>query len=117
MNEAVRVAVALGSNVGNRAAHLRAARVAINGIAGVAPPIHASSMYETEPVDCEPGAAAFLNAVIECSFHGEPMRLFRELKRIEGELGRPADHARNVSRSIDLDLLYFGDMVVRNESL
>ncbi len=41
----------------------------------------------------------------------------RELAAIEKMLGRPAAHARNVSRPIDLDLLYFGELVVETSEL
>ena len=77
----------------------------------------ASPIYETEPVDCEPGAAGFFNAVIEFSYEGEPLELFEQLRRVEVGLGRPAEHARNVSRPIDIDLLYFGDTVVNTDHL
>ena len=50
----------------------RAARKAIGDLAGVQPPIAASSIYETEPVDCEPGANKFFNAVLEFDYEGNP---------------------------------------------
>jgi 2-amino-4-hydroxy-6-hydroxymethyldihydropteridine diphosphokinase len=77
----------------------------------------ASPIYETEPVDCEPGAAGFLNAVIEFSYDGSPEQLFEALRKTEVALGRPADHRRNVSRPIDIDLLYFGNTVARTNRL
>jgi 2-amino-4-hydroxy-6-hydroxymethyldihydropteridine diphosphokinase len=113
----MRAAVALGSNLGDRLANLKAARKAISDIPGVRPPIIVSPIYETEPVGCEPGAPAFLNAVIEISYDGEPLELFDELRRIEAALGRPADHLRNVSRPIDIDLLYLGDTSLRTDRL
>jgi 2-amino-4-hydroxy-6-hydroxymethyldihydropteridine diphosphokinase len=86
-------------------------------IQGVTGPIKASPIYETEPVDCEAGARPFFNAVIEFSYSAEAMQLCDELKRIEVTLGRPAAHLRNMSRPIDLDLLYFGDLVVVTDQL
>jgi len=109
-------AVALGSNLGDRLASLIAARDAISNIAGVRS-LESSPIYETEPVDCEPGAPGFFNAVIEFSYEGEPLELFEQLGRVEVGLGRPAEHARNVSRPIDIDLLYFGDTVVNTDHL
>ena len=76
-----------------------------------------SLIYETEPVGCEPGAASFLNAVIEFSYEGTPLQLFDQLRQIEVALGRPAEHMRNVSRPIDIDLLYFGDSTATDERL
>jgi len=68
-------------------------------------------------VDCEKGAAKFFNAVIEFGYAGQPNELRRELAAIERVLGRPAAHERNVSRPIDLDLLYFGEMMIETAEL
>jgi 2-amino-4-hydroxy-6-hydroxymethyldihydropteridine diphosphokinase len=113
----MRAGVALGSNLGDRLANLRAAREAIVDIIGVGPPILSSSIYETEPVDCEPGAQKFLNAVMEFDFPGTPTDLLKKLKEIERTLGRPAHYERNVSRQIDIDLLYFGEMKIHDNRL
>jgi 2-amino-4-hydroxy-6-hydroxymethyldihydropteridine diphosphokinase len=113
----MRAGVALGSNLGDRLANLSAARHAISGLPGVSPPFLASSVFETEPIGCEPGATSFLNAAIEFSYHGEAGDLWHDLRKIEVELGRPARHERNVSRPIDLDLLYFGDRIVSSDAL
>ncbi len=79
----MRTAVALGSNLGDRFGNLRAARKAILGLSNVKPPILSSAIYETDPVDCEPGADKFLNAVIEFNYEGGPANLLEELIRIE----------------------------------
>ena len=113
----MRAGVALGSNLGDRLKNLRAARQAVACISGVAPPVLASPIYETDPVDCEPGAARFLNAVIEFSYIGEARQLFDQLKGVEVELGRPANHGVNVSRPIDLDLLYVDDIKLESTQL
>lgn len=113
----MRIGVAFGSNIGDRPANLRAARKAIVDLAGVSAPILSSSIYETEPVDCEPGAAKFFNAMLEFGYDADPANLLKDLKEIERLLGRPDDHPRNVSRKIDIDLLYAGDIEVHNEQL
>ena len=113
----MRTAVALGSNVGDRFGNLRAARKAILGLSDVKPPILSSVIYETEPVDCELGAEKFLNAVVEFDYEGDAASLLEQLIRIEGALGRGRDHPKNVSRTIDIDLLYCGDRVVEDERL
>jgi 2-amino-4-hydroxy-6-hydroxymethyldihydropteridine diphosphokinase len=79
--------------------------------------MRSSAIYETEPVGCEKGAAKFFNAAIEFGYAGAPEDLLRELAAIEKLLGRPPAHERNVSRSIDLDLLYFGDAVIETAEL
>jgi 2-amino-4-hydroxy-6-hydroxymethyldihydropteridine diphosphokinase len=76
-----------------------------------------SAIYETEPVGCEPGASRFLNTIIEFDYRGDPERLLEKLFRIEESLGRKRDHQKNVSRTIDIDLLYSGDRRINNERL
>lgn len=113
----MRAGVALGSNLGERIANLRNARKDIAALSGVLPPVRSSAIYETDPVGCEKGAGKFLNAVIEFEYSGEPEELLRALATTEKMLGRPGAHARNVSRTIDLDLLYFGELVVETGEL
>jgi 2-amino-4-hydroxy-6-hydroxymethyldihydropteridine diphosphokinase len=113
----MRTAVGLGSNLGDRLDNLRAARKAILGLSTVKPPILSSPLYETDPVDCERGAEKFLNAVVEFDYEGDPANLLEQLIRIEEGLGRRRDRAKNVSRTIDIDLLYCGDRNIENERL
>src|SRR5438477_2359540 len=113
----MRTAVALGSNLGDRLENLRAARSAILGLSDVKPPVRSSAIYETEPVDCEPGADKFLNAVVEFDYEGNPASMLKQLMRIEEALGRRRDHPKNVSRKIDIDLLYCGDRNIEDERL
>ncbi len=113
----MRAGVALGSNLGDRLQNLRMARRAITGLNGVMSPILVSAIYETDPVDCEKGAGKFLNAVLEFGYEGAPGDLLLELREIEISLGRPRDHARNVSRNIDIDFLYMNGMEIRDETL
>lgn len=113
----MRTAVALGSNLGDRLENLRAARRQISDLARVQPPVTSSALYETEPIDCEPEATKFLNAVVEFDYEGDPIHLFDELLRIEESLGRKRNHPKNVSRTIDIDLLYCGDRQIDNKGL
>ncbi len=113
----MRTAVALGSNLGDRLENLRAARRAILGLSNVKPPILSSAIYETDPVDCEPGANKFLNAVIEFDYDRDPPSLLEELIRIEKALGRKRDHPKNVSRTIDIDMLYYDQRIIEDERL
>jgi len=112
----MRIGIALGSNLGDRLANLRAARKAIVDLAADKT-VLASRVYETEAVDCEPGAGKFLNAVLEIDYDGDPTELLEKLTRIEESLGRDRNHARNVSRKIDIDLLYADELVIDNERL
>lgn len=112
----MRIGIALGSNLGDRLANLRAARNVIIDLAADKS-VFASRIYETEPVDCEPGAAKFLNAVLEIEYDGDPTELLEKMAGVEESLGRDRDHVRNVSRKIDIDLLYAGDLIMKSERL
>jgi 2-amino-4-hydroxy-6-hydroxymethyldihydropteridine diphosphokinase len=113
----MRVGVALGSNIGERLENLRKAGSAIHSLSKVTGPFLASSIYATAPIDCESGAGEFLNAVIELGYEGDPRDLMTEFQGIEASLGRPSRHTRNESRTIDIDLLYAGDMQVHDRDL
>lgn len=113
----MRAGVALGSNLGDRLEHLRLAREKILQLAESHEPFLFSAVYETDPVGCEPGAQKFLNAVMEFEYVGQPQQLLRELRTIEESRGRDSTHPRNVSRTIDLDLLYFGQQTVNETDL
>jgi 2-amino-4-hydroxy-6-hydroxymethyldihydropteridine diphosphokinase len=113
----MRTAVALGSNLGDRLANLRAARQAIVDLPAVRSPIRSSAVYETAPVDVEANAQNFLNAVLEFEFDGEPNELMAQLLAIEESLGRKREHARKLSRTIDLDLLYQGESKIDRQGL
>ena len=112
----MRIGIALGSNLGDRIENLRAARNAI-AVFALDNSMLASRVYETDPVGCEPGAAKFLNAVVEIEYDGDPTELLEKLIRIEESLGRDRDHARNSSRKIDIDILYADQLDVKNERL
>ena len=113
----MRTAVALGSNIGDRLQNLRAARKRILALPNVEPPVLSSAIYETKPVDCEPGAGNFLNATMEFDYEGDPRRLLQQMIQIEESLGRKRDHLKNASRTIDIDLLYCGDRRINGERL
>jgi 2-amino-4-hydroxy-6-hydroxymethyldihydropteridine diphosphokinase len=106
----MRAGIALGSNLGDRLAHLGAARDEIIDLPGVKEPFLFSSVYETEPVGCERGAGAFLNSVMEIEYEKNAENLLQELAVIESSLGRERSGERNLSRTIDLDLLYLGNV-------
>jgi 2-amino-4-hydroxy-6-hydroxymethyldihydropteridine diphosphokinase len=111
----MRVGIALGSNLGNRAAQLRAAVAAIHVFAE--PPILLSHVYETAPVDCPPGSPAFLNAAVEIGFSGKIHDLLRRLQSIEQAQDRPSVHGRNTPRTVDLDILYADDLTLETPEL
>ncbi len=114
----MKVGIALGSNVGDRLANLRAARDRLREWhEGTPEAFLVSPVYETEPVDCDPGAAAFFNAVIELESTLPPLDLLDAGQAIERELGRPDRRPKNAPRTIDVDLLYAEGVVIENERL
>ncbi len=113
----MRVGIALGSNLGDRLEHLRQARALALALPGASTPAIDSRVYETEPVGSGPEAGPYLNAVIEIEYHGQPITLLDGLQGIEGTMGRPSKRPRNAPRTIDLDILYAGNLVLSNEEV
>lgn len=107
----------MGSNVGDRLESLVCAREAVLSIEGVSGPCLSSSLYETEPVGTEPDAGRFLNAVIEVGYTGLPASLLEALQEIEASMGRPSKRPRNAPRTIDLDILYVGNLTLSTTAI
>lgn len=111
-----RIGISLGSNLGDRLAHLREA---VDRLGPVREGGHLlrSPVYETEPVDCPPGSGSFYNAVVEIESSLAPLELLAFTQSIERALGRPAVRDRNAPRTIDLDLLYCDQLVLDEPDL
>lgn len=108
---------ALGSNLGDRLANLRAAAERVARIEGVHS-VRLSPVYETEPVDMPPGAAPVLNQAMELDTSLRPAELLRALLSVEAAMGRGRPAGRRFeSRVIDLDLLMCGGLVLREPGL
>lgn len=112
-----RVGIALGSNLGDRAANLEAARLLLRKISLPGEPFLQASDYQTEPQDCPPGSPVFCNSVVEIYWEGDPEHLLELTQSIERDLGRARGPERNAPRIIDVDLLYFGDEIVETRIL
>ena len=106
----MRIVVALGANLGDRLAHLRAGRDFLLVLHHGPAPAAISPVYETEPVDCPPGSAPFLNAIVIIDSTLPPTSLREELATLEEELGRKRGPARNAPRPLDLDIVSAGDL-------
>jgi 2-amino-4-hydroxy-6-hydroxymethyldihydropteridine diphosphokinase len=113
----MKAGIALGSNLGDRLANLRTGRAALLALPGVSGPPLSSRVYETEPVGTGPDAGAFLNAVVEVEFDGQPITLLDALQSIEAAHGRPSKRPRNAPRTLDLDILYVGNHVLANDEI
>jgi len=112
-----RVGIALGSNLGNRLENLenacdRLKTIAVPGAAFLQAPV-----YETAPVFCPDGSPDFYNSVVEIEFDGTPYELLEMTQAIQAQLGRIEGLERNAPRTIDLDILYFGDETIESHHL
>ncbi len=106
--------VALGTNLGDRAAHLAAARVAIASSAGVRL-LHASCVEETAPLAAM-RQPPYLNQMVAVSTTLEPEALLARLQLIERSLGRLRS-VRWGARTIDLDIVRYGLRRLRTAAL
>ncbi len=112
-----RAGIALGSNLGDRLAHLRAAHARLRDIATPGAPVLTAPLYQTTPRLCPPGSPDFLNTVVETGFEGGPLELLEMTRAIERELGRVLFDERNAPRPIDVDILYLGETRFDNGTL
>jgi len=115
----VQVGIALGSNLGDRYSELNAG-IAYLKTLSVINEVRESSRINTAPVDCPPGSKEFLNSVAEIDVDSEklpPRRLLELLQDFERSRGRAAQRDVNAPRPLDLDIIYYGDLVVREPFL
>jgi 2-amino-4-hydroxy-6-hydroxymethyldihydropteridine diphosphokinase len=109
--DAARIALGLGANLGqpemtfHRAAELLRA-------AGMRD-LRLARCCRSAPVDCLPGIPDFTNSAAVGLWPGSPEELLAVTQGIEQQLGRPPEHDRRDSRSIDIDILLFADRCVQ----
>ena len=105
--EARRGLLGLGSNVGERRAHLQAA---VDGLPAIGVRVlAASSVYDTDPVGEVLDQPSFLNACLLVETALEPLELLDAVKALEARLGREAAGVRHGPRAIDIDILLLGE--------
>lgn len=109
----INVFLGLGSNVGDRAEHLRTALNHIQRQIGkVAKKSH---VYETQPWG-QPDQDSFLNLVVMINTSLDPRGLLEEITKIERAMGRERREKWG-PRAIDIDILFYGKRVVRDKGL
>lgn len=105
--------LALGANLGDAQASLRGATLAIAGLPGTRL-VATSSLYRTAPLDAT--GPDYLNAVIAVATRLNAPELLLRLQQIEGQAGRERSY-RNAPRTLDLDILLYGDASISSTGL
>jgi 2-amino-4-hydroxy-6-hydroxymethyldihydropteridine diphosphokinase len=112
-----RVFLSLGSNLGDRLAHLRAVVAAL----GQGPGMRikgTSNVYETEPVEVEEEQPDYLNCVVELECGVPAIELLRYCQGVEAALGRERGGAgEKAPRTVDIDVLLFGEETIMGPDL
>lgn len=107
-----RVYLSLGSNVGDRAAHLHAAIACLGALGKV---VAVSSFYETEPVEFT-AQPWFLNCAAALETELMPRQLLAATLDIEKQMGRRRVQKKG-PRTLDIDILLFGNSIVKTKGL
>jgi len=115
----VRVGIALGSNMGDRDVYLDEGLSFLRSLS-IDHQVLESPRIRTAPVDCPPGSGWFLNAVAEIEVDRDklpPRELLTQLRDFEFACGRPTLRETNAPRSLDLDIIYYGEEMVGDSDL
>lgn len=104
-----RTFLSLGSNLGDRSRNLKKGIGLLEQLAGK--PAALSSVYETEPWGCD-SDLNFYNQVIELFTPLKPMPLLEAIHEIEKKCGRDRSAFRYAPRTLDIDILFYGDSVI-----
>ena len=107
------VFIGLGANLGDREAGLRAAVAALHALPGTRVQ-RVSALYRSAPIDA--GGPDYLNAVAELTTTLAPLPLLHALQAIEQAGGRERPY-RNAPRTLDLDILWFGNRLLATPEL
>lgn len=103
----------LGSNLGDREAHLREA---VASLVPLDEAVEVSPLYETEPVGGPPGQGPFLNCVVRLHTSLGPRDLLEVARRLEDRAGRVRT-VRNGPRTLDVDVLLVDDLAYEDTEL
>ncbi|NOZ53278.1 MAG: 2-amino-4-hydroxy-6-hydroxymethyldihydropteridine diphosphokinase [Gammaproteobacteria bacterium] len=107
--------IGLGSNLGRPVDQLRAASIQIETVPGIER-LLMSNLYKSAPMGSKI-QPCYINAVAEIVTSLSPLDLLAELMRIETALGRVRSSERWSSRTIDLDVLLYGEKIINSKTL
>ena len=108
------VYIALGSNIGDKSKNFSSAIEEINTLIGEVTEV--SSFFENEPQGFESNNI-FLNACLICKTNLDPLNTLKELKKIEKKMGRKKTNGVYEDRIIDLDIIFYDQLVFNSEKL
>jgi 2-amino-4-hydroxy-6-hydroxymethyldihydropteridine diphosphokinase len=109
----VRVAISLGSNLGDRRAHLASG---VQDLEKLLSNLKASDVIETEPQDVPEPQPPYLNMAVVGETSLDPEALIAELLRIEKRAGRER-RSPKAARTLDLDVILYGDQVITTRAV
>jgi 2-amino-4-hydroxy-6-hydroxymethyldihydropteridine diphosphokinase len=104
----------LGSNLGDRSGNLKRARMQI--AENIGPIDSVSSVYETAPWGYD-SINGFLNQCLSLWSNKDPVKLLSQTQMIESEMGRKARGGEYTDRLIDIDILFYGNMILSRPDL
>ena len=110
----IKLYILLGGNLGDKQKVFSDARARLNQQVGII--TNHSAIYETEPWGFE-SDDIFWNQVLEISTAFSPEEVLTQTQHIERELGRIRKANQYDSRIIDIDILFFGDQIIKTENL
>jgi 2-amino-4-hydroxy-6-hydroxymethyldihydropteridine diphosphokinase len=110
--------IALGSNLGDSIQHVNMAILALGQMKNTKL-LMASSLYKSEPIDAD--GDDYVNAVVKIETHLNAYELLAELQKLETQAGRASSiarlHLHNAPRTLDLDILLYGDASISSATL
>lgn len=109
-----KVFLSLGSNLGDRNKNLLRSIEYLETISKI---IKISSIYETKPFRVEIKQNDFLNLVVEIEYKNSPYDLLENISQIEKKLGRVRSEKRNEPREIDIDIIFFDDLIINEKKI
>jgi 2-amino-4-hydroxy-6-hydroxymethyldihydropteridine diphosphokinase len=112
-SNAITCYVGLGANLDEPLAKLKLATQSIGAMHGCSQ-LRCSSIYRSAPQETTSAQSDYFNAVVSFATARDAASIWRELHAIERRLGRTRTHERNSARTIDIDLLLYGDQVLHD---
>lgn len=110
-----KVALMFGGNIGDTAAVFDTAVSKLQEKGFTV--LKRSGIFVTAPVDCVPGTPDFLNQAVLGEWENTAEELLALTQKTEQESGRPAEHSSREARTLDIDMITFGDMLINGKNL